>query len=374
MDQEHSIISPSGLYRVMACPGSVAESQYAPVKPPSIYAQRGTLQHEAVPLRWQGKSVTHLELSNEELNHVDDCCDYLKELINGRPHKIVFEVRGTMEHIGLPDIWGTCDVIIVFLDDNTIHVIDWKFGHGVAVLVDDNPQSFAYLVMALKEHTYSQMFIHIAQPPLGYYGIQQVYDSDVEKFIETLKQTVVVAQSPNAPLVPGDKQCQFCPAAMTCRARFDMQTDTAKEVFAAIPTLKGRIVTPEERADLYTKLKQLKAYQEELGKQGFEDLLEGRRFPGYKLVRGRSTRKWKSEENAKRWLIKYMSMREGDLYEKKMLSPPKVEKKIKALKKDPDFHRLVDKPEGKLTMVPEDDKREAYNPNDKAKEVFNDLI
>lgn len=387
-NDEHSKISPSGFPRVILCPGSVNEGDYAPIQPPSIYAERGTLQHDAVVKRWAGKSIAGLKLEEEEVNNVDDAIDYLRELIESKSSEdfmpqVEMEVRGDLSHMDYPDIWGTRDVDLRFFEINggvgqlsELHVIDWKFGAGVAVEVDDNPQLLGYLLMALTgtvEHNANKFFIHVVQPPKNYYACQQVSHRQIGEFKDTIVAAIEAANGPNPELVPGEKQCQFCKAAMTCRARHNHQNLQAGLVFEHLKKkqLKPHTVTTDENAMVYTMLAELIKYHAELGKHGFAELSQGRKFPGYKLVRGRSTRAWASEAGAQRWLMKYGSFQKPELFAPaKMISPAQAEKKNRGLKKDSDFKQLINKPPGSTKMVPDDDKREEVTPNDAAKDAF----
>jgi len=388
MPDEHSEISPSGFYRMIACPGSVAECRKAPFQEASIYAECGTIQHEAVTRRWKGRPISRLGLEPEELNNVDDCIDTLKEVIDGRRYTLTMEKRGDLSELGYPGIWGTCDIYLYILGNAgsiiEIHVIDWKFGSGVAVQVEDNPQTLGYLIMgmgkgyegylfALREKQI-RAFHHIVQPPKRYHGVEEVNFEKLHRFSKLLMKAIEATTLPDAVLVPGEKQCKFCPAAMTCKGRYTHQLSMAHEVFAHLGSVKERpsaIVTPEQNAEIYTKLTELIAYHKELGNHGYAELMDDRPFPGYKLVEGRSTRSWKSEAVAIRWLAKYTSIK--DFYAKpKFLSPAQMEKAERVLKKDTDFQQLITKPPGKAKMVAEDDKRETFNPNKQAEDVFAD--
>ena len=390
-NDEHSKISPSGFSRVILCPGSVNEGDYAPIQPPSIYAERGTLQHDAVVKRWLGKSIAGLKLEEGEVNNVDDAVDYLKDLVDSKSsedfqHQVELEVRGDLSHVGYSDIWGTRDVDLRFFEINggvgqlsELHVIDWKFGAGVAVEVDNNPQLLGYLLMALNNpvaHNADKYFIHVVQPPKNYYACQQVSHRQIGEFSDTIKAAIEEANGPAPALVPGEKQCQFCKAAMTCRARHNHQNAQAGLVFEHLKKkqLKPHTVSSDENAMMYTTLAELIKYHAELGKHGFAELSQGREFPGYKLVSGRSTRAWASEAGAQRWLMKYASFIKAELFATaKMLSPAQVEKKNRGLKKDADFKQLINKPAGKPKMVPADDKREEVTPDDAAKDAFKNV-
>ena len=378
MSSEHSTVSPSGLYRVLACPGSVQECKKVPLKPPSIYAERGTLQHAAVVKRWYGRPISRLGLEQDELNNVDDAVDYLRSVISNRTYQLTMEIKRDLSIIGIPQIWGTVDVDLD-LDadkDRQLHIIDWKFGSGVPVLVDDNEQLLAYLMMAAGERKNNggvmpdRMFIHLAQPPMDYYGVQEVTRHDLNKFAARVKTGYAQAMSPNAPLLPGEKQCKFCPAAMSCKARYRFMLEKAHDVFEGVEKLKSRpdgtppsvVVTNDESANLYKKLMQLQDYASDLAKYGFSELKSGRKYGDFKLVRGRSIRKWHDEKRAAQWLFKYAGLKQKDLYkDAPMISPAQAEKLNRRLKKDDDFKQLVNKPEGALKMAPADDKRKAVD-------------
>jgi hypothetical protein len=345
----------------MQCPGSIKESTKAPPSFESEYAIRGTLQHEGVVRRWDGQSINSLKLTPEEVGNVDECLDYLRELVDGHEYKVDMEVRGDLKSIGYPDIWGTTDVVVNLPKE--LHIIDWKFGAGVPVLVDDNEQMLGYLLM-IWDRTPKRMFMHLVQPPKNYFGVQEVSPYELETFRSNLEKAIRLSKHSDPPLNPGEKQCRFCPAAMTCRGRYKHQLEIAHEVFEHIKT-KPSIVTPEESAKIYTKLGELVDYHKELGNYGFKRLSNGEDFPGYKLATGRSLRRWKDPAIVIEWLKKYTSI--DTFYEKpKMLSPAKVEKLDRSLKKDSDFKQLIDKPPGKQKMVPDTDARSTTD-------VFNDL-
>ena len=156
---------------------------------------------------------------------------------------------------------------------------------------------------------------------------------------------------------------------MTCRARYKDQLQQAHDVFEVVQR-KPHNVTNAELAEAYVKLNGLIEYAKDIGKHGYAELLNGKEFPGFKLVAGRSTRKWADEESAKQWLLKYGVT---DIYKKQeLLGPAGIEKLYRSLKKDEDFKRLIVKPPGKPKMVDKDDKRpEIKQPS--AKEIFNDI-
>lgn len=132
------------------------------------------------------------------------------------------------------------------------------------------------------------------------------------------------------------------------------------------------IVTKAELADVLQRARSMNKYASQIETYAATELSHGRGFPGYKLVAGRSIRKWVDENKAEAWLLGNSRIKEGDLFSKKFISPAQAEKLDRLLKKDNNFSDLIDRPPGKPQLVTDEDPRPAIEPNSEAAKVFGD--
>lgn len=371
----HAVCSPSQLYRIMACPGSVYESVKAPITPPSTYAQHGTMLHDIVRdtiTQKPSAKFAFQQLELEDKNYVEDCLDYAYDLIKTcNVPEVAVETSVELKDWGITETWGTLDLRI--WDKPTLHIIDWKFGSGVPVAVEKNEQMLAYAAGCVNKSNYSpdsKVVLHLVQPPLNYYGTWELTQHDLAQWVTGVLKPALdrAIREPDPPLIPGEKQCRFCPAAMTCKARLDAARETAKEVFRVYSNLA--VATKEELSNVLKRIREVNVYASQIEKYAAAELAHGRSFPGFKLVAGRAIRKWSDEKRAEAWLLGNSSIKEEDLYTKKFLSPAQAEKLDRYLKKSDDFKELVIKPDGAPKFVPEEDKRPAIEPNAEAAKVF----
>lgn len=381
---EHSIFAPSGLSRVLSCPASFKESQTVPKEKSSTFAQRGTLLHEMFTEVWSSyvasdqsgmaNIFTAHEIDPVDAQYVLSCCDYVKaQLITCGPRATInLEQHVTLATWGLPDVWGTADVVIRDPDNDRMIVDDHKFGQGVPVYAEDNIQLMTYLAGASGfPPEYAEYNMSIIQPPLNIYSDYKISAEELKNFVNRLALGIEQAKSPDAPYHPTENNCRFCPAKNKCRARYDMATKEAQEVFSIAKRMPD--VTVEDKARLAEMLTNLEQVKKALFADMHATILEGGDIPGWKLVAGRSIRKWGDEGVAMKWLLDNKAIKEDDLFEEKFISPSKAEKLNRKLKKSEDFGKLVVKPVGNPQLVRQEDKRESYVPADKAVDVFKPL-
>jgi len=367
----HAVYSPSQLPRIMRCTASIHESKFAPIQESSSYANHGTMLHERVPRVWDKGKGQIIDLELEDQNYIVDCIDYLKNIIANieGEYTIQFETKVDLSPFGLSEVWGTADVIIHDVARNILHVIDWKFGHGVQVYAHMNEQGLAYGAGAAGYPALIEdVYIHIVQPPKDHFDEFKISYEDLVKWVfNKLAPALAEAQSTTPRFAPGEKQCRWCPASMKCRARHADTVEKAQHVFKAVSATAQ--VRPEELAALIKKAEDIKKYISQLMTFAVEELKHGRAIPGYKLVSGRSNRKWKSEEDAEAWLENHSSVTEmrppG-----KFFSPAQAEKQDRKLKKDADFQALIEKPPGKPQLTGINDKRPALPAEKSATTAF----
>lgn len=391
----HAKLSPSAAYRWLNCPGSVALCATLPKgRPSSFWADEGTAAHavaekcfaekqdSAEYLRgWYvklsdnyggamflspttSKTLEGFEVNSDMIEAVQVYLDAVRE--PGLP--VIPEQRLSLEHIW-PGMFGTCDAQVHDKTNGILYVWDYKHGAGVLVEPDHNPQAMLYAVgalHALKDASWVKTVqIGIVQPRHRDGGVLtwETTPGELEEWVKgQVKPATLATKKKGAPLVPGDKQCRWCDAKAICPALMSKALATAQVAFADVEVGKPtpvnlpdmRSLTPESRglmADILIALDDYKtaffAYLQELAEQG-------EATPGWKLVRGRANRKWRSEDEVARRLGPTL----GDaLWERKLKSPSKVEK-IKGVDKNV-LSALWEKPEGKLAIAPESDPRPA---------------
>ena len=391
----HAKLSPSAAARWINCPGSVALCATLPTPPSTYYADEGSAAHALAEkcilekcdaARYAGwfietggrqgalwtnsltcKDTKGFEVTGGMIDAVQMYLDALRE--PGLP--IIPEAKLSLEHVW-PKTWGTADAQIHDRKNGVLYVWDFKYGAGVLVAPDDNPQAMLYAeaaLHALKDKSWVKTVrVGIAQPRHRNGGIM-TWDTTpgyIEDWIKgTVKPAALATTDPKAPLVPGDKQCRWCAAKAVCPALLGQSLEVAQVAFKDIvpqevPTLtfpNPMDMTPEERAKVATLLTALDDYKASFFNYLQELAERGDNTPGWKLVRGKANRKWKSEA----LVINQLEGVLGDLlWEKKLLSPAKLEK-IKGIDKKA-LAALWETPEGKITLAPESDKRPAVVP------------
>jgi hypothetical protein len=360
MAQHSNIVGGSTAKRVIACPGSVALVAKMPPKPSSKYADTGTLLHNTISEILEGRLTPEgavglyyegIVLDQNLLN--TKLLPALMALDDIDPDKKMEYACETVVGFGdvLPDVFGSADLLGRIGD--TAYVIDWKFGDGVAVDVEENPQLMFYAAAAMRTKEVQWVFegapkieCVIVQPP--YVKRWETTPRRIQMFEHELVRAVKRALQPDAELAKGD-HCRWCAAKPICplltgavdRAlRTSVQALDAASISAAL-----------DEADL------LEQWISDLRALAFQMLDEGVAVPGYKLVPKRATRQWVNEDAALD-ALRDLGVKENELMETSMLSPAKVEKVLKKHKLELPRDLVVSVSTGN-TLAPEDDPRPA---------------
>jgi hypothetical protein len=333
--QHSKIVGGSTAKRVIACPGSVALVDTVPPKPSSSYADEGTLLHDTIatilerdldPYSMVGTTYEKTVLT-EAL--VDD------KLIPALRALDEIDPKGEMEYavesrVGfgdfLPDVFGSTD-LLGRLGDRAV-VLDWKFGDGVAVEVEENSQLLFYAAAAKRTADTAWAFegakeveLIIVQPPFVKRWVTDL--ARVDAFEKELAAAVKIAMRPDAPLASGD-HCKWCAAKPICPVMTGAVDRALKAKMDALPI--DQIAHYLEQAPL------IEAFIKDLQQMAHGLLEEGRKVPGWKLVNKRATRQWTNEDEA----VAFMTLAGIEAWgEPKPLSPAQAEKALKkALKKN----------------------------------------
>ncbi len=375
LDTGHSEVGPSGIGDTILCPGRVRMQRGCEDKT-SFAAAEGTVAHEIGEARLLTKPTYALsevlniegheiQITTEMLDAVQLYIDHINDLrsIKGEATETV-ESSGDLSWLGLPEVFGTADYTRAY-PFQTLYVRDYKHGQGVLVDAEDNPQLMTYALIAGQEmfSTYAAINMGIVQPR-GKGGEQvKVWETTPDKVLEwaekVLKPTVKLALSDDAPLNPGEKQCQWCRAKDICPALATKALQVAQEDFKDFADIKPdemvESVPIEKVAQVYSQIGLLKSFIKAVEGRVFSELSSGNEVPGYKLVSGRRSRSWTDEKAAEDCL----RGKGIDPYEYKILSPNKAEKALGKAKKE--VQELIKVSEGNPVIVPEDDKRKAID-------------
>ncbi len=332
--QHSNIVGGSTAKRVINCPGSVALVQKMPPKPSSKYADEGTLLHNVmaelimseeppeyyIGTRYEDQILT-FELVEEKILPALRALDVIDP-----EHKMEIEAE-TRVGFGdlLPGVFGSTDLIGRL--GNRAVVLDWKFGDGVMVEVEENPQLMFYAAAAMRTKEAQWAFegateieMVIVQPPEVRRWVTT--PERIAKFELELVQAVKQAMKPDAQLAVGD-HCRWCAAKPICPKMTGAVDRALKVQIEALPA--AQISNYLKNADM------LEEWIKDLRALALQMLESGAKLPEYKLVAKRAIRSWSDEEKAKVALFAY-GLTESEVMETSVVSPAKAEKALKKRK------------------------------------------
>lgn len=415
MTAAHSYWSASKFESLMLCPGKIVLEDGAPDNT-NAYAAEGTAAHQVLTWALQeerpaaayiGRQI-HLDsrgkpcepadavytyaVDDDMVEHVQVCIDYVNDL-RGDDGVVFADIRvnySTYLDVAEDTAWGTADVIIA--RGAELIVVDFKYGRGVEVDAESNPQMSLYGLGALQAYQglvadFERVRMTISQPRVK--RAPSEWDCSVEELetwgrstarsaVNTCKNATVQPDHPDWGTVylrPAEKACKFCKAKATCPALRDVVAGTV-DTFGATPA------TPDEFAEIETATAEALKHADEawlsaaLSKVDLiEDwckavraeterrLLAGESVPGYKLVQGKKgNRAWSKPDDVEA-LLKAMRLKEAEMYDFKLISPTTAEKLHKAgtigPRQWPKVQALITQSEGKPHVAPESDSRPA---------------
>lgn len=391
-DRAHALLSASASERWICCPPSVRLEEQFP-ESTSVYAEEGTLAHEICELKLRkifvepgmtdrtfntrlNKLKKHELYKPEMLRFTDEYVDYIKEIAYSYPSapSVAVEKRVTYGHIAR-DGFGTADCIILY--GNEIHVIDFKYGTGVPVSAERNPQLSLYAAGAIAAYSMiypiQKVTLHVIQPRLHNFSKWSTTIAALQEWEKLVKERADLAWEGKGEFNQG-KWCTFCKAAATCRHRMEENislencTTTDKDsekVLYPVPPL----ISNEEVGQIIERAQQLASWVKKLERYALDTLLRGEAVPGWKLVEGRSNRTIIDIDTAFTKLQE-AGYKEAVLYNRIPISLTEVEKLISKEDYTEILSRYVQKPKGKPTLALESDKRPVYQAAVSAEEAF----
>lgn len=254
----------------------------------------------------------------------------------------------------VPDGFGTGDCLIVA--DKTLHIIDFKYGLGVLVDAYENPQMMLYALGALRIfdslYDIEKVSMSIFQPRRENVSTWSIPVTELKQWAdETLKPKADLAYAGKGEYVPG-AWCQFCKAAVKCRARADARMELAKYEFALPPLL-----TDAEIEDILGKLDDLTKWANEIIAYAQDAAINhGKHWTGFKVVESKTNRKYTDETAV---IEAANAAGYHDIYKKSLISITEMEKLMGKKTFSEILGEYVKKPQGKPTLVPASDKRPA---------------
>lgn len=268
----------------------------------------------------------------------------------------------------VPDGFGTGDCLII--SDDRLHIVDFKYGMGVIIDAMDNPQMKLYALGALEIYDslydINEVSMTIFQPRRENVSTWTVPVDELKDWaVEELKPKAVKAYNGEGEYIPGE-WCTFCRAAVRCRARAEEKLKLAQTEFKMPPLL-----TDNEIEEILFILPDLTKWANEITTYATDAAVNhGKEWNGFKVVEGRSVRKYK-DENA----IADKAEANGykDIYRKSLIPMTEMQKLMGKTKFEEILGDLIYKPPGKPTLVPNSDKRPAMNVAD-AKNEFNEIM
>ena len=358
----HSVLGASAAERWINCPPS-ARLTAGMQDEETSFAAEGTAAHalcewkvrKALKMR-AGRRPTSDYWTDEMEECTDDYRDYIMDLV-GQARQICKDpVTMIEQHLDfscwVPDGYGTGDFLLVA--DGELNIADFKYGRGVPVYADHNPQMMLYSLGALE--LFDMLYdIHtvtmtIFQPRLSNISVWSIGAEDLYKWAEEeLKPKAEMASKGEGEYTPGS-WCRFCKARNQCRARAESFLELARMEFRP-PAL----LSDEEIAEVMQQAEELSRWASDVMAYATAAAIEdGRHFEGYKIVEGRSVRKFTDTA-----AVEQAAKEAGytDIYNKSLITLTAFEKLMGKEVFQNVLGQYVEKPKGKLTLVPVSDKR-----------------
>jgi hypothetical protein len=380
----HAKLSASGSEKWMTCTPS-ARMEEAFQDEGSEFAREGTFAHavfEQQLLHYLGREVEPLP---NELMHFDSpaLCDYVQEAVNFAIDRIkeayerckdpvIYVERRLDFSRWVPEGFGTGDLVII--TDELVEVLDLKYGKGIFVDAKGNSQMRLYGLGAYNElanlYTIQKVRMTILQPRLNNYSSEEI---SLRELLEWADDKVVpaakLAWAGEGTFVPGPHcTSNFCKARYTCPARAEGALAVARQEFGSLPPAVDAL-TVDRIAQLLPSADAVIDWFTDLKAHALKQAEKGTTVPGYKLVEGRSNRKY-SDQDAVAKALRAAEVPDEIAYERSLLGITAMEKAIGKKKFAEVLGGLITKPEGKPTLVPEEDKRPALTSRASALDDF----
>lgn len=364
----HALLSPSAAHRWIHCTAAPLLESTVP-DAGSPYAAEGTRAHELCEMLLNGGETKTLdaalrdagaEMAEAALTYRDYVGTALYEIRRGTPDaKLIVEAKLDMRQ-WIPECWGTGDALII--GDGVMEVVDFKYGKGVRVDAEENAQMMLYALGAMASYGdayyIDRVRMTIVQPRLGSVSTWETTATSLTAWAEETVRPAAVAALSGKGVERAGTWCRFCKVKATCRALAQLAEHTAAEAGASA------LLTTAELARLLPVVELLSSWGDAVKKTALDRALQGEKVPGYKVVEGRSVRVISDPATLAARLT-------GAGYAEAAVYKPRELQTLGALERlagKKAFAALAEgcviKPQGKPTLVEENDKRPEWAPTE----------
>ena len=373
MPSAHARFSPSAASRRIHCPPSLLlEEQFEERESP--YAAEGTAGHALAEhllrkyLKQRTKRPVSDYYSDDLMEAVDEYVSFVIGEIEDARRQSAHPILLVEQRIDVSEYvsgcYGTADMVII--TDTVAHIIDLKLGKGVEVTAEENPQLMIYglgvLLMAEAIYDIETVRMTIFQPRLNNSSTWSVSPEFLKRWGDEVLRPAGAKALIGAGEFAAGTWCRFCRAQHQCRARADSFLALARMEFA-----KPALLSDEEIAEVLAKADELSKWAADVYAFAQDEaIIHGKQWPGYKVVEGRASRKYTSDEEVAQAAI---AAGFKDIYKHTLIGITEMERLMGKENFGTILGALVYKPQGKLTLVPESDRRESIT-NTTAKADF----
>ena len=357
MPEKHAILSASSSSRWIHCPPSVRLSEgYGETS--SEYAAQGTDAHTLSEYKLKKALGIKVRDPTKKLKYYDgemercstEYAAYVMEELAKIKNPAVFVEQHLDFSQFVVDGFGTGDCVI--LGENKFVIIDFKYGQGIRVNAKDNSQLRCYALGVIQMFDeifdFSEVRMCIFQPRIDHVDEEEMEkDSLLDWAANVLTPASVDAYAGTGEFNCGD-WCRWCKAKAICRKRTEYNLELAKYDFKMPDTL-----TDEEISVVLRRAEELSSWAAEVQGYALQKALAGKKYEGWKIVEGRSVRKFKDPEQ----VAKIVESAGFEPFEKKLKGITALTNLMGRDKFNELLAASIEKPPGKPTLVPEDDER-----------------
>ncbi len=356
----HALFSPSAAHRWINCPPSLRLNEKEPDSE-SVYAQEGTDAHSLCEYKLKKLCGMDVDDPTENLTYYDaemeECTEYYvqevyKTYCRAKNPDLLIEQRLDLSEF-VPECFGTADSVVI--TDGKLYIFDFKYGKNVEVRAAENPQMMLYAlgVIDMFDGIYEikDIYLNIIQPRMNNHSVCAITKDYLLGWAENvLKPAAKLAYDGEGELNSGD-WCGFCKVKAKCRKLKEENLKLAQYEFK-----EPDLLSNDEIAEILPQLEKLTAWAGDVKEYALKQAINGEEFNGYKLVEGRSIRKY-TDENAVAEAVKKAGF---DPYTHDVLGITAMEKMLGKTQFSKLLGGLVHKPKGKPVLVPGSDKRPPY--------------
>lgn len=374
MPGQHAVLSPSAAHRWMNCTAAPRLEEKVEDKG-STYAEEGTLAHAycakhlkgflGVPTNEEDAEIAQL-FDAYHTGEMDEYTETYKVIVLEKFNaarvktpdaQLLVEVRLDFTKY-IPDGFGTADAVIIA--DGCLEIIDFKYGKGVKVSAYENPQMKIYALGAYEafsfEYNITRVRMTIVQPRIDNLSEFEITADDLQKWAtEQLAPKAKEAFAGNGSQKPG-VWCQFCKVKCSCKALAQTCVNTA------IAHPDPKLVSKEDmETEILPRIATIKTWLAGIEEYALQQALDGVEYSGFKVVAGRSVRRITDPEAVMQELQSNAFAEDTYMKPRELRTITDLEKLVGKKRFAELCGKWIDKPQGKPTLVPDTDKREAYN-------------